>query len=53
MIQVTGGIYILHLKHHVVTPALSYLGLGGEQAVNLITGTFLAEGNSGGWTYLK
>lgn len=53
MIQVTGGIYILHLKHHVVTPALNYLELGDEQAINLVTDTFLAEGNSGGWTYLK
>lgn len=53
MSQVTGGIYIPHLKNHVIIPALSYLGLGGEQAVNLVTGTFLAEGYSGGCTYLK
>lgn len=53
MSQVTGGIYIPHLKHYVVTIALNYLELGGEQAVNLVTGTFLAEGYSGGSTYLK
>lgn len=51
--KVTGGIYVPHLKNHVITPALNYLGLGGEQAVNLVTGTFLAEEYSGGSTYLK
>lgn len=44
MAKVTGGIYIPHLKEHIVTPALNYIGLGGARAINLITGTFLAEG---------
>ncbi|EHD15001.1 hypothetical protein CIN_09330 [Commensalibacter intestini A911] len=53
MAKVTGGIYIPHLKEHIVTPALNYIGLGGARAINLITGTFLAEGYAGGETYLK
>ena len=53
MSKVTGGIYIPHLKHCVVTPVLDYLELGGKRAINMVTGTFLAEGYAGGYTYLK
>lgn len=53
MSKVTGGIYIPHLKEHIVAPALNYIGLGGSRAINLVTGTFLAEGYAGGYTYLK
>lgn len=53
MAKVTGGIYIPHLKEHIVTPTLNYIGLGGSRAINLVTGTFLAEGYAGGYTYLK
>lgn len=53
MSKVTGGIYIPHLKHEIVTPALNYLGLGGARAINQVTGTFLAEGYAGGCTYVK
>ena len=53
MSQGTGGIYIPHLKNHVVTPVLQYLELDGQRAINLVTGTFLAEGYAGGYTYLK
>lgn len=53
MSKVTGGIYIPHLKEHIVKPALQFIGLGGSRAINLVTGTFLAEGYAGGVTYLK
>lgn len=53
MTKVTGGIYIPHLKNEIVTPALNYIGLGGAKAINLVTGTFLAEGYASGYTYLK
>ncbi|WP_271833536.1 hypothetical protein [Commensalibacter communis] len=53
MAKVTGGIYIPHLKNEIVQPALEYLGLGGARAINQVTGTFLAEGYAGGFTYLK
>lgn len=53
MSKVTGGIYIPHLKHEIVKPALEYIGLGGERVINQVTGTFLAEGYAGGYTYLK
>lgn len=53
MSKVTGGIYIPHLKNEIVKPTLEYLKLGGSRAVNLVTGTFLAEGYAGGVTYLK
>ncbi|CAI3948258.1 unnamed protein product [Commensalibacter communis] len=53
MAKVTGGIYIPHLKNEIIQPALDYLGLGGARAINQVTGTFLAEGYAGGFTYLK
>lgn len=53
MTKVTGGIYIPHLKHLLVKPSLEFIGLGGTRAINLVTGSFLAEGYSGGTTYLK
>lgn len=53
MAKVTGGIYIPHLKHEIVKPALEYIGFGGSRAINLVTGTFLAEGYAGGCTYVK
>ncbi|CAI3959190.1 unnamed protein product [Commensalibacter communis] len=53
MSKVTGGIYIPHLKQEIITPALNYLGLGGARAINQVTGTFLAEGYAGGYTYVK
>ncbi|MDI2091470.1 hypothetical protein [Commensalibacter oyaizuii] len=53
MAKVTGGIYIPHLKQEIITPALNYIGFGGQRAINQVTGTFLAEGYAGGSTYLK
>ena len=53
MTKVTGGIYIPHLKHEIIKPALEYINLGGSRAINQVTGTFLAEGYAGGCTYLK
>lgn len=53
MAKVTGGIYLPHLKNEIVQPALDYLGLGGDKAINQVTGTFLVEGYAGGFTYLK
>lgn len=37
------GIDAGQLKHLVVAPALAALGLDGDVAVNLVTGTALAE----------
>ncbi|GBR00924.1 hypothetical protein [Gluconobacter cerinus] len=37
------GLDVGQLKHLVVQPALAALGLGGTAAVNLLTGTALAE----------
>ncbi|WP_040509081.1 hypothetical protein [Gluconobacter morbifer] len=37
------GLDVGQLKHLVVEPALAALGLGGEAAANLLTGTALAE----------
>ncbi|CAK7192679.1 hypothetical protein COMNV_00885 [Commensalibacter sp. Nvir] len=48
-----GGIYLPHLKHNVIAPVLAYLNLGGEQALHMVTGTFVAESYSGQVTYLK
>lgn len=53
MVKTTGGIYLPHLKHQVVAPALNYLKLGGAAAINQIMGTFIVEGYAGGYTYLK
>lgn len=53
MSKVTGGIYIPHLKTHIVKPALEFIGLGGSRAINLVTGSFLAEGYASSYTYLK
>lgn len=53
MTKVTGGIYIPHLKHEIVKSALEYIDLGGSRAINQVTGTFLAEGYAGGYTYVK
>lgn len=37
------GILTAQLKRYVVAPALEAIGLGGEAAVNLLTGTALVE----------
>lgn len=39
----TNGLDVGQLKHLIVAPALAALGLGGDSAVNLVTGTALAE----------
>ncbi|GBR14014.1 hypothetical protein [Gluconobacter frateurii] len=44
------GLDVGQLKHLVVEPTLTGLGLGGSSAVNLLTGTALAESRG---TYLK
>ncbi|AFW01714.1 hypothetical protein Gbth_005_023 [Gluconobacter thailandicus F149-1 = NBRC 100600] len=44
------GLDVGQLKHLVVEPTLGALGLGGDVAVNLLTGTALAESRG---TYLK
>lgn len=44
------GVYLEHLKYDVVEPTLNVLGLNSAAALNLVTGTALAE--SGG-QYLK
>lgn len=44
------GLDVGQLKHLVVEPTLKGLGLGGSAAVNLLTGTALAESRG---TYLK
>lgn len=53
MSKVTGGIYLSHLKYEVIKPALAYLKLESDNAVNQVMGTFLAEGYASGCTYLK
>lgn len=44
------GLNLTQLKNEIVRPTLDYLGLGGEAAVNLLTGTALAESDT---TYLR
>ena len=53
MTKTTGGIYLNHLKHEVITPALNYINLGGQRAINQVTGTFLVEGYACNYTYLR
>lgn len=48
-----GGIDISQLKFLIISPILQYLQLGGTKAINLITGTCLAESYNGQATYLK
>ncbi|QNT79281.1 hypothetical protein [Entomobacter blattae] len=40
------GLDVGQLKHVIITPALKSLGLDGEAAVNLVTGTALAESHA-------
>lgn len=44
------GLNLTQLKNEIVRPTLDYLGLGGDAAVNLLTGTALAESDA---TYLR
>lgn len=44
------GLNLTQLKKEIVRPTLDYLGLGGDAAVNLLTGTALAESDA---TYLR
>ncbi|GBQ77961.1 hypothetical protein LU298_13495 [Komagataeibacter intermedius] len=37
------GLCLTQFKRQIVTPALSMIGLGGQAAVNLLTGTALVE----------
>lgn len=44
------GLYLSHLKYHVIEPTLATLGLNCTVALNLVTGTALVES---GAQYLK
>ncbi|MEZ7136808.1 hypothetical protein [Komagataeibacter sp. SM21] len=44
------GVCLAQFKAEIVTPTLNAIGLGGEAAVNLLTGTALAES---GLVYLR
>ncbi|KXV20663.1 hypothetical protein [Gluconobacter japonicus] len=44
------GLNLAQIKNEIVRPTLDYLGLGGNAAVNLLTGTALAESDT---TYLR
>ncbi|QOF95664.1 hypothetical protein IFJ82_03085 [Novacetimonas hansenii] len=43
------GLCIAQFRHEIVAPALAHIGLGGDAAVSLLTGTALAES---GLTYV-
>ncbi|QNT79169.1 hypothetical protein [Entomobacter blattae] len=40
------GLDVGQLKHAIITPALATLGLASEAAINLVTGTALAESHA-------
>lgn len=51
--SITGGILPKHLKYNVIIPVLNYLNLGGNRAINMVTGTGFSESWIGNFTYLK